>query len=309
MEPRRLDYVIEPEWDGRFVHDLLRRRLKLSGTLLRRVKWLEDGILLDGVRVHTRVAVHSGQVLSVRLSDPGAPREIPPVALPLDIVYEDRDMVVVNKATGMPSHPGPGHWQDSLGNALMYHWSVTDPWADFHPVHRLDKGTSGLMVAAKHPYAQEALRIALHSGAFQRSYLAVCEGVPSPLSGTIDAPIGRSEHSILARQVRSDGQRAVTHYQVVSAGENRSLVALTLDTGRTHQIRVHMAYVGHPLTGDFLYGSEDHSLIPRPALHSAALSLTHPVTGERLSFAQPLPEDMERLTFGFFPLDTGSSQV
>ncbi len=221
MNPRRLDFVIDRQWAGRPVHDLLRRKLGLSGTLLRRIKWLEDGILLDGQRVHTRVIVREGQTLSVRLSDPTVKSGIPPVSLPLDVVYEDRDIAVVNKAPGMPSHPGPGHWQDSLGNALMSHWQETDPDADFHPVHRLDKGTSGLMVVAKHPFAQEELRKALHSGRFRRQYLAICEGVLSPGQGVIDLAIGRCPDSILKRQVSEDGQRAVTRYTVLKTDHGR----------------------------------------------------------------------------------------
>ena len=307
MEPRRLEIVISSQLDDQSVHNVLRRSLRLSGTLLRRIKWLEDGILLDGVRVHTRVTVQTGQVLSVRLSDPEHVSEIPPEPLPLDIVYEDRDIVVVNKAAGMTSHPGPGHWHDTLGNALLYHWQEHDPYADFHPVHRLDKGTSGLMVAAKHPFAQEYLRLALHSGDFQRTYLAVCDALPRPAAGVIDAPIGRSETSILERMVRPDGQRAVTRYETLSTDGVRSLVRLQLDTGRTHQIRVHMAYLGCPLTGDFLYGREDHGLIKRPALHSAALSLHHPVSGETLDFQQPLPPDMAALCRNFTPLSLSPS--
>ncbi len=295
MSARRLEIMIDEQWAGRPVHDLLRRKLGLSGTLLRRVKWLEDGILVDGVRVHTRVIVQAGQTLSVRLSDPKAKSGIPPVSLPLDIVYEDRDIVIINKAPGMPSHPGPGHWQDSLGNALLAHWQKTDPDADFHPVHRLDKGTSGLMVVAKHPFAQEQLRKALHTGAFDRQYLAICEGVLSPGEGVIDLPIGRSPDSILKRQVSEDGQPAVTRYTVLATNGVRSLVALTLETGRTHQIRVHLSHLGHPLTGDFLYGTEDPSLIHRPALHSRKLTLNHPVTGKTLSFCQALPADMKEL--------------
>ena len=294
MSARRLAIQIEPEWAGQPVNNLLRRRLGLSGTLLRRLKWLEDGILLDGVRVTTREIVRAGQTLSVRLSDPTVKSGIPPVSLPLDIVYEDRDIVIVNKAPGMPSHPGPGHWQDSLGNALMAHWQKADPEADFHPVHRLDKGTSGLMVAAKHPYAQDRLRQALHSGDFHREYLAVCEGILSPAAGVIDLPIGRCPDSILKRQVNPEGQRAITRYRTVKTGCGRTLAALTLETGRTHQIRVHLAHLGHPLTGDFLYGQELPGL-GRPALHSWKLALTHPVTGDILSFCQPLPPALKAL--------------
>lgn len=295
MSARRLEIIVDEAWAGKPVNDLLRRRLGLSGTLLRRIKWLEDGILLDGQRVTTRAVVSSGQTLSVRLSDPTVKSGIPPVILPLHIIYEDRDIVVVDKAPGMPSHPGPGHWQDSLGNALMAHWLETDPEADFHPVHRLDKGTSGLMAVAKHPYAQEGLRKALHTGAFQRQYLAVCEGPLTPAEGVIDQPIGRCPDSIQKRQVTPDGQRAVTRYTVRRTDGHRTLAALTLETGRTHQIRVHLAYLGHPLTGDFLYGREAPELISRPALHSWRLALVHPVTGQSLSFCQPLPGDMAAL--------------
>ena len=295
--PRRLDLVIDDSRDGRQVYDLLRRELGLSGTLLRRVKWLEDGILLDGIRVTTRATVHAGQVLSVRLSDPERPA-IPPVDGPLHLVYEDRDLVIVDKAAGVPSHPGPGHWSDSLGNYLAAHFARTDPAAGFHPVHRLDRGTSGLMAVAKHPYAQERLKNQLHTGGFQRVYLAVCRGQPAPAEGTIDAPIGRCPDSILKRQVSADGQRAVTHYRTLLTRADRSLLALRLETGRTHQIRVHLAWRGHPLLGDFLYGEERPELITRPALHSFQLSLLHPVTGARLSLIQPPPEDMLRLLPG-----------
>ena len=292
---RRLDHLVTEHQQGKTVYVLLRYVLGVSGTVLRRIKWLEDGILLDGQRVTTRQTVSAGQLLSIRLSDPSAETDIPPVPLPLSIVYEDRDMVVVNKAPGMPSHPGPGHWQDSLGNALTAHWQVWDPWAVFHPVHRLDKGTSGLMVTAKHPFAQEQLKQQLHTEAFRRVYLAVCDGTPAPDSGTIDAPIARADSSVLKRACAPEGMAAVTHYRTLFTDGRRSLVRLELETGRTHQIRVHMAHIGCPLTGDFLYGTEQPGLIARPALHSAELSLLHPVTGEPLSFSAPLPEDIRRL--------------
>ena len=293
--PRRLTLTVTPAMAGEKIDTLLRRELHLSGTVIRRIKWLEDGILLDGVRAITGQRTAAGQVLSVRVADPDHKGIMVPAPGPLDIVYEDGDLLVLNKAPGVTVHPGPGHYADTLCNFIAYYYRERGITADVHPVQRLDRGTSGLMVVAKHPHAQERLKRQLHTPAFRRVYLAVCDGVPEPPEGVIDAPLGRAPDSLIARRVDPAGQAAVTRYRVLRAGRGRALVELELDTGRTHQIRVHMAHIGHPLTGDFLYGTEDHSLISRPALHSARLSLLHPVTGEPMAWEQPLPEDMKRL--------------
>ncbi len=311
MSARYLTLTITPELAGLEVNTLLRRHLGLSGTVLRRVKWLEDGITLDGVRVNVRVRAAEGQTLAVRLTSPeqsppllsqpdplrraSAGSPVVPAEGPLDIAYEDPDIIVLNKAPGVLVHPGHGHFDDTLGNFLMYYYKMSGEESGFHPVHRLDKGTSGLLVAAKHPHAQEKLKNQLHTGDFRRVYLAVCDGIPPEPAGMIDAPIGPAEGSLTAREVRPDGKPARTHYKVVRTWGSRALVELELETGRTHQIRVHMAHIGCPLTGDFLYGAEDKALIGRPALHSARLELTHPVTGERLAFSVPLPADMAAL--------------
>ena len=295
MSARYLTLTITPELAGTEVNTLLRRQLGLSGTVLRRVKWLEDGITLDGVRVNVRVRAGEGQTLAVRLTDPAPSSGVVPAPGPLDIVYEDGDLAVVNKAPGVLVHPGHGHFDDTLGNFLMYHYKQVGDESDFHSVHRLDKGTSGLLVAAKHPHAQEKLKNQLHTGNFRRVYLAVCEGAPPQSHGTVDAPIGPAEGALVRREVRPDGKPARTCYRTVGPCGPRTLVELTLDTGRTHQIRVHMAHLGCPLTGDFLYGREDRGLIARPALHSARLELLHPVTEERLRFAAPMPADMAAL--------------
>ena len=292
---RRLDLPITAELAGTKVDTLLKKHLGLSGTVVRRIKWLPEGILVDGVRVNTRYCPTQGQVLSVQLSDPERRSGILPAPGPVDIVFEDRDVIVLNKAPGLSVHPGPGHFSDTLGNFLLYYYDQSGQDCDFHPVHRLDRGTSGLMVAAKHPHAQEVLKNQLHTEDFRREYLAVCEGVPAPLSGTIDAPLGPKPGSLVEQMVREDGKSSRTHYRVREEKNGRALLHLKLDTGRTHQIRVHMAHLGHPLTGDFLYGTEDQNLIPRPALHSAFLSFRHPISGEKLDFSLPLPEDMERL--------------
>ena len=311
MSARYLTLNITPELAGLEVNTLLRRTLGLSGTVLRRVKCLEDGVTLDGARVNVRVRVREGQTLSVRMTssrqspllsppdplrrDPAGHPGVIPAEGPLDIVYEDPDLIVLNKAPGVLVHPGHGHFDDTLGNYLMYHYRQSGDESGFHPVHRLDKGTSGLVVIAKHPHAQEKLKNQLHTGDFRRVYLAVCDGVPPAPSGLIDAPIGRTDGSLMAREVRPGGQPARTRYRVIRACGPRSLVELELKTGRTHQIRVHMAHLGCPLTGDFLYGTEDDSLISRPALHSARLELTHPITGGRLRFSAPLPADLAAL--------------
>ena len=295
MAARYLRIPIDQALHNLEVNTILRRHLHLSGTVLRRVKWLEDGITVDGQRVTVRYRVQAGQVLSVRLTDPAPTSGTVPAPGPLDLVWEDEDLVVVNKAPGTLVHPSHGHFSDTLGNFLMYHYQQTGQDCDFHPVHRLDKGTSGLLVVAKHPHAQEQLKQQLHTPRFRRVYLAVCDGVPPAPSGTVEAPIGMAEGSWTSRQVSPQGQSARTHYQVLQAWEGGSLVQMELDTGRTHQIRVHMAHLGCPLTGDFLYGMEQPDKISRPALHSYHLSFTHPITGEPLAFTQPLPQDMAKL--------------
>ena len=295
MSARYLQLHIDSQLAGRTVDSLLRKHWELSGTVIRRIKWLEDGITVDGNRVTVRHKVSEGEILSARLTDPAITSGTVPAEGPLDIIYEDEDMVVINKAPGVLVHPSHGHFDDTIGNFLLWHYQQTGDESDFHPVHRLDKGTSGLLVVAKHPHGQEKLKNQLHTGAFRRRYLAVCEGVPSPSAGVIEAPIGIVDGSLMQREVRPDGQAARTHYKVHSTHGSRSLLELELETGRTHQIRVHMAHIGHPLTGDFLYGTEDKSLISRPALHSWQVEITHPVTGKALHFTAPLPEDIQAL--------------
>lgn len=295
MSARYLQLNITPALAGKTVDTLLRKQLELSGTVIRRIKWLEDGITVNGQRVTVRYKVVEGDVLSVRLTDPSYTDQPVPTEGPLDILYEDEDLVIVNKQAGILIHPSHGHFSDTIGNYLMWHWAQNGEESGFHPVHRLDKGTTGLLVVAKHPHGQEKLKNQLHSGSFRRRYLAVCDGCPTLKSGIIDAPIGMVDGSLMQREVRPDGQAARTHYKVCSVHGSRALLELELDTGRTHQIRVHMAHIGHPLTGDFLYGTEDKTLILRPALHSWQVDITHPVTGKALHFTAPIPEDIQHL--------------
>lgn len=288
MKDRRLIITVERQ---ERVETLLRRELGCSSGVIRTAKGYEDGILLDGVHATTVDMAQPGQVLSILISQ-RENGDLVPSHGEVDLVYADEDLLVVNKAAGVAAHPGPGHHNDTLGNYLTGYYQVKGIPFVYRPAHRLDRHTSGLMVVALHAYGQELLKNQLHTGDFSRTYLAVCKGTPERDEGVVDAPIGRKDGSVLMRQVREDGARAVTHYRVLKRGEGRSLVQLELETGRTHQIRVHMAWLGHPLVGDFLYGEEDKTLISRTALHSWKLSLTQPLTGERLNLTAPLPEDM-----------------
>ena len=292
---RRLELTVPPELDGARVGDLLRGQLGLSGSALGRIKRRAGAILLDGQSAHPGVRAAAGQALSVDVAEPERPADIPPWPGQGEMVYEDEDLLVVNKPAGLLCHPAPGQGGDTLAGRVMYELSRRGEEPGCHLVHRLDRGTSGLVIMARHPHAQERLKGLLHTSAFTRTYLAVCDGVPSPAAGVVEAPIGRAPHSILARQVDPAGQAARTRYRVLGEREGRALVELVLDTGRTHQIRVHMAHLGCPLTGDWLYGREDRALIPRPALHAWEIALTHPITGEARRWRAPLPEDMAAL--------------
>lgn len=291
---RTLTVTVTPEQEGWRVDALLRRVLGMSGTAIKRVKHVKNGLMLDGEEIYTSYRVRPGQVLEVQVGDREngvtAPREGP-----LDIVYEDGDMVVINKAAGVPTHPGPTNFYATVGNYLTYHINRQGEPYVFRPVNRLDIPTSGLMVVARHASAHHILKNQLHTPDFRRGYLAICEGTPQPERGVIDVPLGPSEDSYLARRADPGGQPSRTLYQVVAQNGGRALVALELETGRTHQIRVHMAHIGHPLTGDFLYGTEEKEVIGRTALHSAWVEVVHPVTRRRLRFEAPLPGDMRAL--------------
>lgn len=291
MKDRRLELTVTEEQN---VGLLLRRGLNCSAAVVRTAKKYPDGILLDGVHATTADSARPGQVLSILISD-REDGDLEPAEGPVEFAYQDEDMLVINKAAGVAVHPSPGHHSDTLGNFLTDYYKKQGIPFVFRPANRLDRGTSGLMVAARHAHAQELLKHQLHTGAFRRVYLAVCQGVPGQEEGIIDMPIGRADGSVLQRQVRADGARAVTHYKLLEVHGDRSLVRLELETGRTHQIRVHMAWLGCPLVGDFLYGVEDKALIGRTALHSWLLAVTQPLTGERLELTAPLPEDMVSL--------------
>ena len=291
---RILTYTVTPEEDGRMVKGILRGNLQLSYTLLKSLKWRENAILLNGQSVHVNAIVHAGDVVSVALSE-RTPREdlyCANAAKP-DIVYEDDDLLVLNKPAGVAMHPKSGDASAPSLAAMLTNYLGEGSVPHF--VSRLDKGTSGLLIAAKSGYVHDRLRRALHSSDLRREYRAVAVGRVEPPCGVIDAPICRAEGSIIRRCVRTDGLPSLTEYETLQVNDRFTLLRLRPQTGRTHQLRVHMAYLGHPLAGDWLYGTEDKTLIARPALHSYELWFTQPVTGLELHFTAPIPQDMQRL--------------
>ena len=292
---RRLTLTVDEAHGGNKVNTLLRRALNLSAAAVRRAKTIPGGITLDGEPVFTTARALPGQVLSVAVGDSENNPKIEPAEGPLNIRYEDEDLLILDKAGGVPVHPSQGHHGDTLANFLMAHYARQGLTAAFHPVNRLDRGTSGLMAVAKHAHAHERLQAQLRDGTLVRTYLAICEGIPEPAEGAVDLPIAREPGSVLRRMVSPEGAPARTRYRVLETGKGRSLVSLKLDTGRTHQIRVHMARLGCPLAGDFLYGTELPALPDRFALHSASLRLNHPVTGKEIALTSPLPAELYRL--------------
>ncbi|MCI9609356.1 MAG: RluA family pseudouridine synthase [Oscillibacter sp.] len=295
--------LIPPEEDGATVRHILRARLRFSSHAVSRLAHGGQCIFVNGFPVHTPHVLRAGDVLAVETEDRRPPRAaVTPGNWPLPVVWEDEHLLVVNKPAGMTAHAS-NFLPDTPTVAGALAWSRGADFI-FHPVNRLDKGTTGLMTVAKSGYVHDLLRRRLHTESFRREYRAICIGCPPADRGRVDAPIGRDETSVVARMVRLDGSPAVSHYQVLSRGDGFSLLALRPETGRTHQLRVHMASLGCPLAGDWLYGTEDPGLIPRPALHSWSLRLEHPVTGERVEVAAPLPEDMERLLQEWFPEGT-----
>ncbi len=291
---RILTYTVTPEEDGRMVKGILRGSLQLSYTLLKSLKWRENAILLNGQNVHVNTIVRAGDTVSVVLSE-RTPREdlyCANAAKP-DIVYEDDDLLVLNKPAGVAMHPKSGDASAPSLAAMLTNYLGEGSVPHF--VSRLDKGTSGLLIAAKSGYVHDRLRRALHSSDLRREYRAVAVGRVEPPYGVIDAPIGRAEGSIIRLCVRADGLPSLTEYETLQVNDRFTLLRLRPQTGRTHQLRVHMAYLGHPLAGDWLYGTEDKTLIARPALHSYELWFTQPVTGQELHFTAPIPQDMQRL--------------
>ena len=258
---------------------------------------INDGhVTVNGQAVKPKYKVHAGDKISLVKPEPQS-LELTPENIPLDIVYEDDDVIVVNKPQGMVVHPAPGHPDHTLVNALLYHSPLSTINGTFRPgiVHRIDKDTSGLLMVAKNDLAHQSLAEQLRNKTNKREYLALVYGQIKEDEGTIDAPLGRNPQDRKKQAVVKGGRHAVTHFKVIKRYDNFTLVKCILETGRTHQIRVHMKYIGHPLVGDPLYGPRKVIGKDGQFLHAALLGFKHPRTGKELVFEAPLPENFQKM--------------
>lgn len=300
---RTLEYIIGKEDAGLRVELFLRRR-GFSRQNLVEIKRMPKSIMVNGIHYYMKQTLNEGDVLHVHICETESSEKIPPVEIPLDIIYEDEDIMVINKAADMPIHPSMNNYYNSLANALAYYFEQQGKPFIFRCSNRLDRDTSGLTVISKHLVSASILAEQVAKREVHREYLAIARGSVTPAQGTIDAPLGRKDSSIIERMVDYEhGERAVTHYHVVEESNGHSLVSLKLETGRTHQIRIHMKHIGYPLVGDYLY-NPDMEFIGRQALHSHMMRFFHPITGEMMEFVAPLPEDMKHVLYPYkkFPV-------
>ena len=284
---RKLRYTITDAYSSRKVLDFL-KHLGFSHRLITKLKQSPDGILLNGEHIRTIDLMGSGDVLEINLPEDKKESISIPVEMPLDIVYEDDDILVLNKPPMLAVHESHNHLGDTLSNAVAFHLKKEGKPSVFRAVGRLDKGTSGLMVCALNRYAASRL-----SGKIHKEYLAIATGVFEG-EGTVDAPIFRPDPILTLRTVDERGERAVTHWKAVKSDGENTLLKIHLETGRTHQIRVHFASLGAPLVGDTMYGKPDERICHQ-ALHCCRGKFTHPVSGRELEFFRDMPDDMRSI--------------
>lgn len=287
---RPLEYTV-PEGVACTVRHVLTEELQMSSSHISRLKRREGGILKNGLPCYTSARCVSGDVISALITDPPETKRLEPMELPLDIAYEDEWLIVINKPAGLTVHPERSGMGGSVENALMAYLKEDE---FVHTVSRLDRGTSGLMTVAKCGYMHERMIRILHTEAFQKEYLGICRGVPDEAHGFVRVPIAHPEGENYRMQADEGGLPSVTEYEFLSAHGDRSLMRLIPHTGRMHQLRVHMAYIGHPLVGDWLYGQEV-PFIDHAALHSWRLRFIHPITGRNVELTAPLPRDIASL--------------
>ncbi len=283
--PHIITYTIPEELDGQTVQTFLRRECGMSWRMVVKLKRVENGILLDGVHVRTVDPIRAGQTLQVTMPEDAV--RIEGADLPLDIVFEDEDILVVNKPPFLAVHPSAGKPDPTLANAVVAYFEQAGTPMSFRPLNRLDRNTSGLLLVAKNPHVAFVMRTAA-----KKRYYAIVLGELHG-SGTIDQPIRIKEGCTISREVGEGGKDSITHWEALATNGAYTLLSVVIDTGRTHQIRVHMSWLGHPLVGDTMYGTDE--TLPRHALHCADMTFFHPMTNEALSLHAPFPTDMKTL--------------
>ncbi len=281
-----LIYTVPEAYDGDTVQNFLRRECGLSWRMVVRLKHAENGIAVDGEHARSIDRVREGQ--TVTLTMPTEQVKIEGAEMPLDVVFEDEYLLVVNKPPYLAVHPSAGKPEPTLANAVVAYYEKNSTPHSFRPVNRLDRNTSGLLLAGKNPHVVYAL-----AGNVKKEYRAVVLGEMTE-DGTVDAPIRVKEGCAITREVGEGGKPSVTHYEVLAHDEELSYLRVWLETGRTHQIRVHLSSLGFPLAGDTMYGT-DETVIPRHALHCGKMEFVHPVTGKTVTVTAPLPEDMREV--------------
>ena len=272
------------------INEILSLEFKLS-TRLKNKLIKNNRIFLNDNVCDTRIPVKIGDKLIIDFNYNEDNSNIVPTEMNLDIVYEDEWLLVVNKPSGITIHPSILHFNNSLSNGICFYFDKIGLKKKIRPVNRLDKDTSGLVIFAKCEYIQECLSLQMQEGILKKEYLCLVSGTINQKSGTINLPIARKEGSIMERCINEKGKQAITHYKVLKEFKNYSLVECRLETGRTHQIRLHMASIGHPLLGDTLYGTSS-SLISRQALHSYKIKFIHPITKKEIELIAKLPQDI-----------------
>lgn len=277
------------------LNNILQNNLKISSRLL--YKLIKNNcISLNGKDCDTRSIASPNDIITINFDYSEDNSNIVPTEMDLNIVFEDDWLLIVNKPAGIATHPSVLHFSDSLCNGVRFYFDSIGLKKKVRPVNRLDLNTSGLVVFAKCEYIQECLISQMKFNVFKKDYLAICNGIFEDKVGVIDLPIARKENSIIERCISEDGQSSITHYEVLKEFDNFSLVKCSLETGRTHQIRVHMSNVGHPLIGDSLYGT-DSNLIERQALHCYHICFSHPIFKNDLDFVCDLPDDFKSLVY------------
>lgn len=292
-EIMNLSYQIDKDEHYDNVLHVLKEQFLLSDRLITKLK-KANKIYLNSLPTYTKKSVTVGDTVSVLIDFEEDNSNIVASNIPLNIIYEDDYLLVINKPANIAIHPSILHFDNSLSNGVKFYFDKLGLKKKIRIVNRLDRNTSGIVIFAKNEYIQECLIKQMKTNEFKKEYLAIAKGILASKSGTLNFPIARKEGSIIERTVSSDGDSAITHYDVVKEFNNLSLVHIVLETGRTHQIRVHFSHIGHPILGDTLYGSPSE-LINRQALHSYKLTFIHPVTKKELSLEAPLPNDIKNI--------------